>query len=219
MVVAVFVLLGTIYFACIQTAEWFADKKLVESGVPVVARVDQIEGISVVGKAFDRSTGPWTRVTFTLPGEAAPKPSMPLQLEPTKGTIRVGDSLPIRVDPRDINRLTERTVPRSLARELSGVFILGPLFLFAAGLVLWRRRRVLTVYRDGEIVEATIVDVKATALAPRSKLVRYALEADARVRSLLIPADRIPAGHGQTLSVIALTKIPNCGLAADVYSP
>ena len=217
LVVAIFVLLGTIYFACIQTAGWYSDKKLVEGGVPVVAHIDQIEGISRVGQVFDVSTSPWTRLTFTLPGEKNAR-TVALQLEPAKAKVRVGDSLPIRVDPKDWSRVTERTAARSLPRELSGVFILGPLFLIAAALVLWRRSQVLAVYRNGDVVDAVILDTKATALAPRSRLVRYALEEGGRVRSLLLPATAGNFEHGQTLPVITLKKNLNAGVAATLYS-
>jgi hypothetical protein len=111
--------------------------------------------------------------------------------------ILVHSKVPVRVDPADPNLWTARTVPASLAQELTGALVVLPAFLALAAVSLVLRARTARVWRDGDARRAIVVESRQTALAPRSRLVRCtpADAGDNRVVQVYVPAGAAAGLH------------------------
>jgi hypothetical protein len=109
--------------------------------------------------------------------------------------IRVGELVPIRVNPDDPNDWTARRVNAPLLPHLAGglvpIVLALPVFLVS----FMKRRGLLRTWRDGSVAEATVVSHSQTAIAPRSRVVRCALQgADRQIQSVYVPATKLPPG-------------------------
>jgi hypothetical protein len=111
--------------------------------------------------------------------------------------ILVHSKVPVRVDPADPNLWTARTVPASLAQELTGALVVLPAFVALAAVSLVVRARTARVWRDGDARRAIVVESRQTALAPRSRLVRCtpADAGDNRVVQVYVPAGAAAGLH------------------------
>ena len=94
-----------------------------------------------------------------------------------------------------------------------------PVLLVAIAMTIWQRRRVLNVWRDGELVEGTVVDWHRSGLAPRSVVVRFTIDEseDNRVFSTHWPNTAGPVHAGEAIHLVMPPGAPSRAIAAALY--
>jgi hypothetical protein len=139
--------------------------------------------------------------------------AQPEAVHPTK-------KIPILIDPLDPQKWTDQVATRPLVEQM-----LIPLILFPSALVLalgaiWQRWRMLALWRDGEAREGRIVDLRHSAVAPRSNVLRCTIEGarDKRLLSVVVPrrTPRMEPGDHLVLLIPAAGE-SNRAIAAMAY--
>jgi hypothetical protein len=133
-------------------------------------------------------------------------------------TIRVGDKIPIRVDQDAPKVWTDRAQPKPWLVDFTIVLFLVPLLVVLGLIALLRRMQVLKIWRKGEAAAGVVVDLKQTAIAPLSRVVRFTLAegSDRRVFSTLHPARGAP-GPGDVIWVVFPPRNPGRAIVASLY--
>lgn len=118
--------------------------------------------------------------------------------------FRVGDNVPIHVDPKRPGVWTGITEAPPLWTDLVAGMIVLPLGILLAAGSLLARSRTARLWRDGVSVDALVMDVRQTAMAPRSRFVRCtpADESDPRVMGVYVPHAANVLQPGDSLWVI-----------------
>jgi len=198
-----------------------AARKLVQEGQPVTATLAVAETSTVQGRMFDRTrlVGQTVELDYKLKDGREFKRVEGRITTDTGGSLTIGGPIEIRVDPADPKRWTDRTQPRSWATELSSAIMLFPLAVLLFVLMLMARARVLSLWRNGRVAEAVVVDASQSSIAPLSRTLRYALAdgTDNRVFSTLCPADLVPAA-GETITLIVAERNPGRAIVASLYA-
>jgi hypothetical protein len=174
------------YFLIVQTLRWWDRAWLVRSGVAVNAT---IEGAGPVGGAFE-----------TLPGRSPPPPvNVELSFDwhgqeqrvrrTLEHRVTTGDTMPIRVHPDNPAIWTDEQEVPPLLRQLIAPMILLPAVLIVAAVGWLMHRRILGVWREGEVTGAIVVETRQSAIAPLSQQVRCtpAAGGDRRLISVFVP--------------------------------
>ncbi len=212
--VAVAIVCG--YFAITRISEALTDRWLIQNGTPVVAKLG-LTGGNMVPKRQPRNESLPSQLIFDLNGKHY---QFDIRLEPRPNAYaQQGMDFPIRVDPNDPSRWTEETKTKPWSQELTVIFFLIPVLVVAALMTWWRRMQVLRIWRNEPLAGATVVDVRHTAIAPRSRVVRFALNDgdDRRVWSTLVPASGGIPGSGDEIWLICPPQNPGRALLASLY--
>lgn len=209
------ILLITFYFTFTRVREALADRWLINHGLPVNARFERVAG-DPVPKRRPRNEPMVCEISFTVEGK---KHQFPIVLEAKPGGFaRVGEDFPIRVDPGNPNRWTERTSPRPWAQELTAVGLLVPICLVLLGVTLWRRWGMLRIWQNGELAEGAVVEARHTAVAPLSRVIRFTyLDGDRRVWTTLIPTSSGVPQKGERVWLIRAPNSPGRAVMARLY--
>jgi hypothetical protein len=232
-VLAVAVAIVTAYFTVATIISGWELRWLLSKGTRINATVYEINDSKDVSKVYNRSDPLRVWIKFELPGQ--PKvfvEGMLQQLADPTQRIRVGDPIEIRVDPHNYGPIdpigkpgfmqvytwTDRTDPRPWHEEFVVVLLLVPLFVLVAAIALWRRRGVMNVWRDGQAAVARVIGQRHTAIAPRSRVVRFALQDsdDRRVFTTLHPSKDLPAA-GELMWVVYPPNNPARAIVAKLY--
>jgi hypothetical protein len=90
------------------------------------------------------------------------------------------------------------------------------LFLFIA---TFNRFGVLSAWKNGHAIHASVVEVKQSASAPRSSILRFVLGHyhDQRIFSTLIPNSRAKYQPGDVVWVIIPNTTPRWAILAELY--
>jgi hypothetical protein len=216
-ILSIIVLVVTIYFTVSQVSAALATRRLIFHGTAVMAHVDAANGVKDRGRRYDRRDRIGADLTFTAPDGT--RQTVQGELSPQSGFLTVGGTIDLRVDPNDPTVWTDRITPPPWHTELSAVIILVPLLLLSVLMMLWRRVQVLAVWRRGEPMSGIVVDSKQSAIAPRSRVVRFALMDgnDRRVFHVLYPTRAGEPGKGDELLLIAPPLKPSRAIVADLY--
>jgi hypothetical protein len=218
MVASIVVMGATAYLTIERVHQALADRWLIQHGTAVTARFERVAG-DPVPKRRPRNESMWCDIKFTLGGTEY---SHPILLEAKPGAFaRVGDDFPIRVDPRNPKNFTYQTEVKPWVQELTIVGILAPLALVLVMVTWLRRRSVLNVWRRGNEAQAIVVDVRHTAVAPLSRVIRFILNDtdDGRVWSTLMPTSAGIPEKGQALGLIHPPGNPGRAIVAKLYQP
>jgi hypothetical protein len=147
--------------------------------------------------------------------------TLEIRLEAKAGAFaRVGEVLPIHVDPNDVSRWTELTEAEPWSKELRMVYVLSALFALLLAMTMLKRRGVLRVWRDQPLMPAVVLEARHTAIAPASRLIRFTLSEgdDRRVHSTLMPARAGVPEQGETLWLICPPEKPSRAIVAELYA-
>jgi hypothetical protein len=209
---------ATGYFLVERVGRAKYERDLIFNGTRVNATIAAFEGSSY-DRTFARERGPQVTLRYTPAGATQPVTFDDRLTPGIPGTLRVGGTLEIRVDPDDPNRWTDRTEPRPWSAELTVVYGLAPLLVVLSFLVLVARVRVLSAYRHGQETSGTVIDAKHSSIAPMSRVVRFVLNDsdDKRVYSTLCPAGAVPA-PGEPIGLIVPPKNPGRALVKELYA-
>jgi hypothetical protein len=217
-ILAALVLVAVIIFTATQIVSGMQDRRLILQGVVVTATVRTINGVEMHKRGFDRRE--ILNVTLDYTGPDAKSYSVQGQLAPADGVLHTGDTIPLHVDPSDAANWTDRTEPGSWWHELTVMWFLLPLLVIALALAWWRRQQALAAWRNGVPISAAVVETKHSAIAPRSRVVRYTLTEgnDRRVFSTLIPSNRAPLQNGDELILLSPPGRPSRAIVAELYN-
>jgi hypothetical protein len=216
-ILTVIVVAAATYLALTHLTRAMRDRWLILHGTPVEAQVTAMNSSKQSTRPLDRRETIIADLNFRTPGgqELTVKGS----LTPAEGNLYVGDRLPIRIDPEDPTRWTDRAAPRPWLAEMTAVLFLLPLLALAVLMMLWARRRTLNLWRRGEPAVAVVVDTKQSSIAPRSRVMRYALRdgEDRRVFSTLAPNSMGPLGPGDEVMILHAPQNPGRAVVAELY--
>jgi hypothetical protein len=207
----------TVWFTVSRVLESLDDRWLIEHGTPVVAKFKVVNGDPVAGHQFARKEA--LPCVITIPVNGVPK-DLEIRLEPKENAFaKVGADLPIRIDPNDPQRWTERTQPNPWLNELRMVWLLAPLAGVLLAVTIWKRYGVLRVWRGEPLAAATVVEVRHTAVAPLSRLVRFSFVEgeDRRVHGALMPTRAGIPDKGETIWLICPPGKPSRAIVAELY--
>jgi hypothetical protein len=210
-----------IYFTISQVLTGAAERAMILNGIPVTAQIVQLSGTSNPDAAFRRNEPLATKLQYTLPGEDKPRAERGQLsiLSDHDAVIHPGDQIALRIDRNDPDHWTDRTEPRSWLVELSVVAILLPMVVLLLIIAALQRARILRIWRNGEAAEATVVEVRQTALAPLSRLLRFTLNdgSSTRVCSVLIPTRAGVPARGDPVTLVMARGVPERALVARLY--
>jgi hypothetical protein len=142
-------------------------------------------------------------------------------LPPGNGYLAVNGDITVRVDPDDPNNWTEAVEIQSWWHVLAvPLFFMLPVLVILLAIAEWRRRRVLAVWRDGVRAYGVVIDIKQTAAAPLSRIVRFTIVdgPDKRVLTSLYPSGVTVPKPGDTLNIIVPQDRPDETIVADLYA-
>ena len=217
---AVVIGLIALYVAATQISGALADRRLIEQGHVIDAKVIELDqSRSTMMRPMDRSSVlDNVLLQYDVPG-SGPQEARG-RLDPRPGeTVRVGQTLQIRVDPANPRRWTDRTRARSWLAEMTSVALLAPLVVLLLIVAFVRRAAVLRVWRNEPSAEAVVVDAAHSAMAPRSRTLRMTLTggADNRVFTTLYPVHAGVPAVGETVWVVAPKGRPGKAVVARLY--
>ena len=222
-ILAVTVLFITIYFTIDKYLSGRYERWLITQGLPVEAELNRIQGTRDRSQHFKRSDRLQVELNYDAPGRPrqmyVPGWLSQLPAQPPQREIRVGDTIPVRIDPANPTVWTDRTQPLPWIAEFTIVVLLLPLLALLLVVMFIRRQQVLNVWRRGEVASAVVVEHKQAATAPFSRVIRFTLAdgRDRRVWSALHPARGAPAAR-EPIWVIFPPGNPGRAVVASLYA-
>lgn len=191
------VLLGiALYLLATRYLTWRQEAELVRAGQVVPATIKAANGMLTPGQGgyadnpvqFQYS---WKGQTYSIVAASLPG---------HREFIKVGDIIPIRIDPGHPEVWTSRLQPVPLALELFGGLIALPVSLVLLLTGSWMAGGVARLWRDGPATQALVISARHTALAPRCWAVQCtpALASDRRVFQVFAPP-RVEVTQGATI--------------------
>ena len=213
-IVALGLLAAAAWIAVQQTIAWNRDAALIRSGTQVDAVV-WLWGARVTG----RPIGPEDPATLEFEWNGQPQ-VLSGQRVVRELPTHSGEIISIYVDPQDPRRWTARAAPPPLGKLMMGAAALVAVAALLAVVSWFKRRGVLSTWRDGEARQAVVVETSQTALAPRSRLLRCALTdgADKRLISVYVAHRTATLQKGDRLWLIMPPGKPDKALAGVSFS-
>jgi len=212
----VMVLVAGVYSAQRAMGLW-RDVWLVRHGVSVDAMVVEVDGDPTRNKVHL----PEQRAVFKL-RFIAPDGSTRIivdRLRAQRRAIAVGETIPLFIDPDNASRWTDRR-NISWGEEMAVAAVLAGAGLGMVAVAAVRRRGVLMTWRMGEAMVAVVVETGSSALAPRSRSVRFVMRdgKDKRVYSTLVPTKYGWPAAGESIWMVTLAGGANGAIVAALYA-
>lgn len=212
------VCLVTAYLFYSRISESLKERNLIYNGTKVDAIIDEIEGQTTPGIKVPRSSAPNVKMHYKASDgtDAKIEGNLTRVLE---GDVVVGETLPIRIDPKDSRIWTDRTEPRGWLANLSMPLIFLPLAVVSLLILIIKRQGVLKIWKNGVPATASVVSLQHSGLAPSSRLLRYALteSEDRRVFTMLYPVQAGLPEKGDELQLIVAPNDPSRAVVAKLY--
>ena len=200
---AIGVTLVIAYFSMTQVHRALRDRDIIRNGIPVQTIIKKAGERDLQGNSVLRERETEVILIGRLPGENEDRQFLG-SVSAGPGYLKVGQPLPIRVSRANPEEWTERQEVTPWWRELAISLMFLPLIaaLLIGAVVV--RQRILRVWRSGVPIEGTVVELRHSAWAPLSRVVRYSLvsSADRRIFSTLAPTETAPA-KGDTIQLLA----------------
>jgi hypothetical protein len=203
------VLLLTLYIVITQAAAWWSERRLLTHGVAVQAVIvraqDRLNDITVPDKQMPPDSV--CTLKFTLNGqEYEVRDQLKEHMERGQHVVTGPDHpITLHVDSEDPQRWTDRTsAPPLLSRQLVGVTVGLPVVVVLISLALMKRRGLLEVWRSGPASTAMVLEMGQTPVAPGARSLRCtaADHGDKRVFTVYVPASVGTIAPGDVLWVI-----------------
>ncbi|MGF1634706.1 MAG: DUF3592 domain-containing protein [Phycisphaerae bacterium] len=195
---AVVLLLATVVVTITSTSNALRIRELLTQGIEAEATI--ITFIGTRTPSFARNQAPSARIEYVIDGRTFDAQD---ELPSGPGQWRVGDTVPIRVDPQDPMNFD---YPGGVGwwTAMVKIILVLPFALLVTVVAFVKRRGMMKLWRDGEVAEAEVVAVKQTALAPLSSYVgfRYSYGYDNRVYHLYWPNKLGRLEPGDVLNVL-----------------
>ena len=117
-----------------------------------------------------------------------------------------------------VTHWTDRTEISWAEDTLIGIMLL-PVILLLFGIAFFNRHQTLLAWRNGPSIHASVVEIKHSATAPRSRILRMVLANyhDQRIFTTLIPTRRSVYQPGDIVWVIIPSTTPRWAILAELY--
>lgn len=207
-IAAVALLAISIGYAIEGFLEWRTEADLIQHGTLVQATISEAGGAPPHRPITENAA--WD-VKFQLNGQTQVETGYP----PDESAHHFnGDVVPIRVDPNDPEKWTNRTTPPPLSHNWVGLPFILAMGALCVIFALVRMARLRKAVREGRIGSAKILSLGQSALAPRSYLARctWADESSSAVYTVFIPRSKSPTVGSE----IQIAAAENSGLAMNV---
>jgi hypothetical protein len=194
-------------------------RRLMEQGIPVTATIVDVEGTSRANFAVQRDHQVPVKLSVPLPDGRTQ--ILDARLPSARGYAKVGADLPIRLDPNDPLVWAEQTEIEPWWSVVAvPVLMMLPIAAALLGIAKWRRRRVLAVWRKGTPARGTVVDVRHSATAPKSRTIRYTIAdgTDRRVFTMIYPIRAGIPQPGESLDLLVLADHPKDAIVSQLYA-
>ena len=195
------------------------ERELIENGTPVKATLVEVKSTSRTGYAVQRDDDVGVKLRWTMPDGRVEE--LLTVLPPGPGFARVGDTMILRVDPKDPKRWTDRTEIREWWRILTiPLLLMLPISVLLVAIAMIKRWRVLQIWKWGRPVEAVVVGTRNASTSPRSRILRYTFAAgsDKRVFQMLYPMRAGMPREGENFQLIVHPRQPERSIAANLYA-
>src|SRR5688500_12476280 len=205
------------YFTVHRAREALRDRDLIQNGVPVKTTIKTAGEKYIAGQSEMRNS--FKQVTLVGQMPDGQEREFRGEVPPAPGYLVIGSPLEIRVARDDPSEWTAQLEPLPWSRELA----MSLLFLPAIALLLivaWlMRRRVLRVWERGVAADAVIKEVKHSAYAPRSRVLRFSLLGgdDRRIFTTLCPPGVAVPAVGEQIQLLMLPSQPNRSICTRPY--
>lgn len=196
---AAVVLAISLYFLTSRWLAWRSEVRLLSQGVEVKAIIRQTATEILKGKTQPPNS--ICTLDYTYEGKNYEVVGV---LKGREQYVVTGQEVPIRIDPKNPEDWTGLTAAPPLWTDLVEGLIVLPVALLLAAAGLAAKGRLTRLWRDGKAREAIVIDVKQTAMAPRSRLVRCtpADDTDSRIISVYVPHRGVNLQEGDALWLI-----------------
>ncbi|HEX8524379.1 MAG TPA: hypothetical protein VF669_19140 [Tepidisphaeraceae bacterium] len=192
------------------------ERQLIATGTQVRATVLMMDQSTRLGYALPRTDSHEVRLKVKLPD--GQNQTYEGRLQPGGGMLVVGGEIDIKVDPKDPTRWTDRTEAVSWLVEMIIPLLILPLVLLVFAIALWRRSQVLRIWRQGQSYEGVVIELRHSAAAPLSRLIRYNIpDRDKRIFTTLMPARVGVPQPGESIEIIAMPDALERAVVAKVY--
>ena len=196
----VLLLLGA-YLGLTQYLDWSRLNRAINSGVTVPATVLAVEGDGRKGKSV--SAGAQVVISYEYQGKTYQQNGT---LSGLINATRVGEAVPLHLDPADPNNWTARGDVPSLPVAMTGAILVLPVALIAALIAFVARSAVLKTYEHGPSAEAQVIGNKQTPLAPKSRAITCSLSQGGRTIEVVVPPALAGLAQGDAISLILPRK-------------
>lgn len=204
-----------------QVKGYLHDKHLLETGTAIKAQIVELNDRKIANKGGgykpSRDVENYAKLEGKLPdGQQFVWQGM---LPKADGFAELGGMLAIRVDPHDLSQWVEQSEQKELWHPFMAVFLLAPIVLVLLAYAQWKRMGVVRVWKEGKVRDGYVVDTKHSAMAPRSRILRYNVPDvfDKRVFRMLYPAKYGAFEEGAILTMLVLPDQPGRAIVADFY--
>jgi hypothetical protein len=218
-ILTILIIVTIIYLAAQNVMDGVIDHRLIHHGTQVTAKIVEVSGtgdprrtVATHGSTEDRT------VKLTYPGGPDDGSTRALETARYEGK-RPGDEIQVRFDPSNPELWTDRTQTQPWTARMAIVWMLLPPLAISLLMLLWRRQQILGLWRNGSVMSASVVDSKQSAIAPRSRVVRFILNdsEDRRVLSSFYPNHAASMEKGDDLLILAPPTNPSRAIVARLY--
>jgi hypothetical protein len=208
--------LVAIFFTGTRMVPSLRDYSLMKSGVRVEASIIDAQGGNTLKKLYDPDQRVAFHMTYRLPDGSYHEINEPLKDQ--RKAIGPGMKIPLYVDPKNPSRWTDRVEISWLEDTMIALLLLPTVLLFLF-IATFNRFGVLAAWKNGHAIHASVVEMKQSASAPRSSILRFVLGHyhDQRIFSTLIPNRRAKYQPGDVVWVIIPSTTPRWAILAELY--
>ena len=213
---AVAVVIG--WFTAHRVREALRDRDLIRNGVAVKTTIKTAGEKYIAGQSEMRNSFKQVTLLGTMPdgqerefrGEVPPGP----------GYLVIGHPLEIRVARNDPSEWTAQLTPPPWGRELAMSLMFLPAIALLLLIAFLMRGRVLRVWERGVPAEAVVKEVKHSAYAPRSRVLRFSVLGgdDRRIFTMLCPPGVPVPAVGEQIQLLMIPSKPNRSIWTRPYA-
>jgi len=203
-------------FAVSGLRTWRREMKLITDGVVVDARIQAVTYVARKGASFDPSNP--VRLQFSWHDRVYyTHDEHPLEEYPH--FVTVGDTVRVRVDPENPENWTALADALPLRDRVMGATLTLPAALATLLAAVWRRTRVLQIWKNGRVTPALVLNSSISALAPLGRAVRCTPGEDGDARVFTVYA----SGHslcqpGDAIDVLARPAPAQLAVAVEFFT-
>jgi len=192
-----------------------SDRWLIHHGVRVEADIIDVDG-NPLHKLYEPDLNLPFRMTWRMPDGKVQ--TVFERLKAQRQALGPGKKVPLYVDPRDPNHWTDRTEISWTEDTLVGMLLL-PTILLMLAIALFNRYQILKAWQNGHPMHASVVEIKTSATAPKSRVLHMVLGHyhDQRIFTTLIPTKRARYQPGDVVWVIIPSTTPRWAILAELY--
>ncbi len=212
---AIVVFLISLWFVGMRVYASQADRWLIHHGVRVEADIIDVEG-NTLKKLYEPELNLPFHMTWRMPDGKVH--TVNERLKAQRQAIGPGKKVPLYVDPNNPNHWTDRVEISWAEDTLVGMLFL-PIVLLLLAISIFNRFQTLAAWKNGPAMHATVVEIKQSATAPKSRILRMVLGHyhDQRIFTTLIPTRRARYQAGDVVWVVIPSTTPRWAILAELY--